>query len=62
MIDWVTPALGSPIVYSFVSITDKAVLSRFGLGLGLPSFNLFVGLRQLLISAVILAVDPLPRG
>ncbi len=54
VIDWIAPSLGNPVVYSFVSIADKTVLSRFGLGL--PSFNFFVGISQLLISAVIFAV------
>lgn len=57
MIDWIAPSLGNPVVYSFVSVADKTVLSRFGLGL--PSFNFFVGISQILVSAVIFAVAPM---
>lgn len=51
-LDWVLPALASPLVYALVTIGDKRVISTLALSLG--SFYLFVGFTQLTISAVIL--------
>ncbi len=53
-LEWILPALASPIVYTMVTIGDKRVLSILKLNLG--SFYLFVGSIQLLISLIILAV------
>ncbi len=51
-IEWILPALASPIVYTLVTIGDKRVLSVLRLDLG--SFYVFVGTAQLFIAAVIL--------
>ncbi|MBI4307034.1 MAG: DMT family transporter [Chloroflexi bacterium] len=53
--NWIAPALGSPLVFSLVTIGDKFILSR--VQLRLTSFYLFVGASQLLIAAAILAIN-----
>ncbi len=53
-LEWILPALASPIVYTLVTIGDKRVLSVLRLSLG--SFYLYVGLSQLIISAFILLI------
>ncbi|MCX8278281.1 MAG: EamA family transporter [Dehalococcoidia bacterium] len=45
-------ALANPLIFSIVTLIDKRVLSGFGLGL--PSFNLFVGGSQGLFGVVVL--------
>lgn len=55
-LNWIAPALGSPLIYSAVTIGDKYILSN--LKLRLASFYLFVGASQLVISVVILLVNP----
>ncbi|NQW21426.1 MAG: EamA family transporter [Chloroflexi bacterium] len=49
---WIIAALANPLLFSFVTLIDKRVLSGFGLGL--PSFNLFVGGSQGLLGATVL--------
>jgi len=49
---WILAALANPPIFSIVTLIDKRVLSGFGLGL--PSFNLFVGGSQGLFGAVVL--------
>ena len=53
-LEWILPALASPIVYTLVTIGDKRVLSVLKLNLG--SFYLYVGSTQLVIAAVVLLV------
>jgi len=55
-LNWIAPALGSTLIYSAVTIGDKYILST--LKLKLTSFYLFVGSSQLVISAIILVVNP----
>jgi drug/metabolite transporter (DMT)-like permease len=55
---WVIPAIISPAIYAAVSIGDKLLLSRAGLPV--RSMYLFVGVTQLFIAAVILAVHGVP--
>ena len=57
--NWIGPALGSPFVFSLVTIGDKFILSR--VQLRLPSFYLFVGGSQLFIAMVVLLVNA-PRA
>lgn len=59
-LEWILPALASPIVYTFVTIGDKRVLSVLKLNLG--SFYLFVGTTQLVIAAFILLILGLPSA
>jgi drug/metabolite transporter (DMT)-like permease len=56
---WTLAALANPLIFSIVTLVDKRVLSGFGLGL--PSFNLFVGGSQGLFGAVVL-VFSFPTG
>jgi drug/metabolite transporter (DMT)-like permease len=56
---WVLAALANPLIFSIVTLIDKRVLSGFGLGL--PSFNLFVGASQGLFGLVVLAIN-FPAG
>jgi drug/metabolite transporter (DMT)-like permease len=49
---WILAALANPLIFSIVALVDKRILSGFGLGL--PSFNLFVGGSQGLFGAVVL--------
>ncbi len=58
MIDWIAPALGSPILFSVVTLVDKRVLTGFNIGIG--SFCLFVGTSQGLFSLAIVLLNPLP--
>lgn len=60
MIDWILPGLANPIIFSFVTLVDKQVLS--GYNLAFRSFNLFVGCTQGLFSLIIVLVNPLPAG
>jgi drug/metabolite transporter (DMT)-like permease len=53
-LQWILPALASPIVYAAVTLGDKRIISTLGLALG--SFYLYVGFTQLSIAAVILLV------
>jgi drug/metabolite transporter (DMT)-like permease len=53
--NWIAPALGSPFVFSLVTIGDKFILSR--IQLRLTSFYLFVGASQLLIALIVFAVN-----
>ncbi len=53
-LEWILPALASPILYTMVTIGDKRVLSVLQLNLG--SFYLFVGTIQLVIALFILAI------
>ncbi len=53
-LEWILPALASPILYTMVTIGDKRVLSVLRLNLG--SFYLFVGSVQLVIAICILAI------
>lgn len=57
-IDWILPALASPVIFAAVSLGDKLIISRQGLRLG--GFFLFVATAQLLIAAVIMAVKGWP--
>lgn len=57
-LSWVLPAIASPFVYALVSIGDKWILSN--LKLRIESFNLFVGVTQLLISLAILLILGIP--
>ena len=57
-IDWVVAAVASTVIYAGVSISDKIILSRFGLRLA--TFNFFVGFSQFCVGVVILIVYPLP--
>ncbi|MBT4125627.1 MAG: EamA family transporter [Chloroflexi bacterium] len=52
---WILAALANPLIFSIVTLIDKRVLSGFGLGL--PSFNLFVGGSQGLFGAVVLLLN-----
>lgn len=56
---WILAALANPLIFSIVTLIDKRVLSGFGLGL--PSFNLFVGGSQGLFGAVVLITN-FPAG
>jgi drug/metabolite transporter (DMT)-like permease len=56
---WILAALANPLIFSIVTLVDKRVLSGFGLGL--PSFNLFVGGSQGLFGAVVLLLN-FPAG
>jgi len=58
MINWIAPALASPVLFSFITLVDKQVLSGFNVGV--RSFNLFVGTSQGLFSLAILLINPLP--
>ena len=58
MIDWIAPALGSPVLFSVVTLVDKRVLTGFNIGI--RSFNLFVGASQGLFSLAIVLINPLP--
>ena len=58
MIEWIAPALASPVLFSFVTLVDKRVLSGFKIGV--RSFCLFVGTSQGLFSLAILVTNPLP--
>ena len=53
-LQWILPALASPIVYAAVTLGDKRIISTLGLALG--SFYLYVGFTQLSIAAAILLV------
>ncbi len=53
-LDWILPALASPIVYTLVTLGDKRVLSVLRLNLG--SFYLFVGSIQLTIALFIFLI------
>ncbi len=53
-LQWILPALASPIVYAAVTLGDKRIISTLGLALG--SFYLYVGFTQLSIAAVILLI------
>ncbi|MDG0867433.1 EamA family transporter [Candidatus Lucifugimonas marina] len=56
---WILAALANPLIFSIVTLIDKRVLSGFGLGL--PSFNLFVGGSQGLFGATVLLLN-FPAG
>jgi len=56
---WILAALANPLIFSIVTLIDKRVLSGFGLGL--PSFNLFVGGSQGLFGATVLLFN-FPSG
>jgi drug/metabolite transporter (DMT)-like permease len=56
---WILAALANPLIFSIVTLIDKQVLSGFGLGL--PSFNLFVGGSQGLFGATVLLLN-FPAG
>ena len=56
MNDWILPALLSPLLFSFVALVDKRILSEFRIPL--TSFNLFVGASQGLIGTVVLLTAP----
>ena len=49
---WILAALANPLIFSVVTLIDKRILSGFGLGL--PSFNLFVGGSQGILGASVL--------
>ncbi|MBG82897.1 MAG: hypothetical protein CL791_06275 [Chloroflexi bacterium] len=49
---WILAALANPLIFSIVTLIDKRILSGFGLGL--PSFNLFVGGSQGILGASVL--------
>jgi drug/metabolite transporter (DMT)-like permease len=51
-LQWILPALASPIVYAAVTLGDKRIISTLGLALG--SFYLYVGFTQLTIAGIIL--------
>ena len=53
-LQWILPALASPIVYAAVTLGDKRIISTLGLALG--SFYLYVGFTQLSLAAAILLV------
>lgn len=53
-INWILPAIASPIVYAAISIGDKRIIST--LGLRLASLFLFIGFAQLIIAVAIIAV------
>jgi len=59
-INWILPALASPIVYAAVSIGDKRIISNLGLRLG--SFFVFVGTTQLSIGLAIIAIAGWPHA
>jgi len=52
---WIIASLANPLVFSIVTLIDKRILSGFGLGL--PSFNLFVGGSQGLFGATVLLLN-----
>lgn len=56
MNDWILPALLSPLLFSFVALIDKRVLTEFRIPL--TSFNLFVGASQGLIGTIVLLTAP----
>lgn len=58
MIDWIVPALLSPLLFAIVTLVDKRVLSDFRIPF--PSFNLFVGASQGTFGLIIIALNPLP--
>jgi len=58
MVEWIAPALASPLLFAFITLVDKQVLSGFNLGI--RSFNLFVGTSQGLFSLAILLINPMP--
>jgi len=58
MVDWIAPALASPVLFSFITLVDKRVLTGFNIGI--RSFNLFVGTSQGLFSLAIMLINPLP--
>ena len=53
-----TAALGSALIFACVSVTDKIILSRFGLRLAALTFS--IGFGQLLIAALIFGILGLP--
>jgi len=58
MITWIAPALASPVLFSFITLVDKQVLSGFNIRV--RSFNLFVGTSQGMFSLAIVLINPLP--
>ena len=59
-LEWILPALASPMVYALVTIGDKRVLSVLRLDLG--SFYLYSGTSQLVISGLILLILGVPSS
>ena len=59
-LSWLLPAIASPFVYALVSIGDKWILSS--LKLRIESFNLFVGVVQLLVAVILLLALGIPNA
>ena len=57
-LNWVLPAIASPLVYAVISLGDKWMLSN--LKLRIESFNLFVVCTQLVTGGVVLAILGFP--
>ena len=58
-VNWIIPALASPIVYAGISFGDKLIISRRGLNLG--AFFLFVGIAQFLTAGLVLLFNGWPQ-
>ena len=57
-LNWILPAIASPIVYAAISIGDKRIISTLGLRLG--GLYLFIGFAQLIIALAIIGIHGWP--